>query len=78
MRDRIGLLAPFNLTGGPAVSVPCGFTAGGLPVGLQIAGPVWGDRTVLALASVFEEAAGVWRQRPPLSAPGVLAVGQQR
>jgi Asp-tRNA(Asn)/Glu-tRNA(Gln) amidotransferase A subunit family amidase len=77
MRDRIGLPAPFNLTGGPAVSVPCGFTAGGLPVGLQIAGPLWTDRTVLALARVFEDVAGVWRWRPPLTAPGLSGIRQE-
>ncbi|NIP73483.1 MAG: amidase, partial [Gammaproteobacteria bacterium] len=34
---------PFNLTGNPAASVPCGFTADGLPVGLQIVGPRFAD-----------------------------------
>lgn len=39
----------------PAVSVPCGFTPNGLPVGMQIAGPVWGEGRVLALARAYQE-----------------------
>ncbi len=45
---------PFNLTQQPAVTVPCGFTAAGLPVGLQIVGPRHGDATVLAAARAYE------------------------
>ena len=45
---------PFNLSGQPAISIPCGFTAGGIPVGLQVVGP-WGhDDLVLAVAKQFE------------------------
>jgi amidase len=47
---------PFNVSGQPAISVPCGTTAGGLPVGLQIAGPLGADALVLALAAAFERA----------------------
>jgi aspartyl-tRNA(Asn)/glutamyl-tRNA(Gln) amidotransferase subunit A len=46
---------PFNLTGQPAASVPCGFTKEGLPVGLQIAGRVGEDVTVLRASAAFEE-----------------------
>ncbi|HTL75436.1 MAG TPA: amidase [Casimicrobiaceae bacterium] len=45
---------PFNLTQQPAASVPCGFTKAGLPVGLQIAGPMHDDRRVLRAARAFE------------------------
>jgi aspartyl-tRNA(Asn)/glutamyl-tRNA(Gln) amidotransferase subunit A len=45
---------PFNLTRQPAISVPCGFTKAGLPVGLQIVGPVLGDQRVLRAAHAFE------------------------
>ena len=45
---------PFNLTQQPAASVPCGFTKAGLPVGLQIAGPMHDDRRVLRGARAFE------------------------
>ena len=64
MRERIRLLAPFNVAGLPAISVPCGFTDSGLPVGLQVAGPPWADRTVLALARAFEQASGPSARRP--------------
>ncbi len=68
LRERIRSTAPFNVTGLPAVSVPCGFTDSGLPVGLQIAGPRFADRIVLAAAHVYEQAAGWWKRRPPLVA----------
>jgi len=45
---------PFNVWGLPAVSVPCGFTKGGLPIGLQIAGPYWREDLVLQLAHAYE------------------------
>jgi len=46
---------PFNLTRQPAISVPCGFTKAGLPVGLQIVGPLLGDHRVLRAAQAFEQ-----------------------
>jgi aspartyl-tRNA(Asn)/glutamyl-tRNA(Gln) amidotransferase subunit A len=46
---------PFNLTHQPAISVPCGFTKAGLPVGLQIVGPILGDHRVLRAAHSFEQ-----------------------
>ncbi len=51
---------PFNLTKQPACSVPCGLTQAGLPVGLQIVGPLYGDATVLRAARAYESAAP-WR-----------------
>jgi aspartyl-tRNA(Asn)/glutamyl-tRNA(Gln) amidotransferase subunit A len=45
---------PFNLTQQPACSVPCGFTSDGLPVGLQIVGPMFNDALVLRAARAFE------------------------
>ena len=45
---------PFNMTGQPAASVPCGFTQAGLPVGLQIVGRRWDDKGVLKAAAAFE------------------------
>jgi aspartyl-tRNA(Asn)/glutamyl-tRNA(Gln) amidotransferase subunit A len=47
---------PFNLTGQPAASIPCGFTKSGLPVGLQIVGPRFADALVLRAARAFESA----------------------
>ena len=48
---------PFNVWGLPAISVPCGFTKSGLPIGLQIAGPHWREDLVLSLAHSYEQAA---------------------
>ena len=47
---------PFNVRGLPAISLPCGFTSGGLPIGLQIAGPPGREDRVLALAGAYEQA----------------------
>lgn len=47
---------PFNLTGQPAVSVPCGFDAGGLPIGLQFVGAHYRDDIVLSLAAAYQAA----------------------
>jgi aspartyl-tRNA(Asn)/glutamyl-tRNA(Gln) amidotransferase subunit A len=47
---------PFNVWGLPAISVPCGFTQSGLPIGLQIAGPHWREDLVLRLAHAYEQA----------------------
>jgi amidase len=50
--------------GHPALSVPCGFSAEGLPVGLQIVGRHQDDWGVLQLGHAFEQATGFWRRRP--------------
>lgn len=57
----------FNLYGVPAISVPCGFTTGGLPVGLMIAGPRFSEGRVLALAAAYERAAGFGSRRPAIA-----------
>ena len=57
---------PFNLTGQPAASVPCGWTDDGLPVGLQIVGRCFDDVTVLRAAAAFEQASPWTDKRPPL------------
>ena len=48
------LTAPFNLTGLPAMSVPCGVTPEGLPVGLQIVGAPWAEQRVLRVGRAYE------------------------
>ena len=55
-----------TVTGLPAISVPCGFTPDGLPVGIQIVGRHQDDLGVLQLAHAFEQATQTWRQRPPV------------
>jgi aspartyl-tRNA(Asn)/glutamyl-tRNA(Gln) amidotransferase subunit A len=57
---------PFNLTGQPAATVPCGFTADGLPIGLQIVGARLQDALVLRAAAAFEAAAPWAGRRPAL------------
>jgi aspartyl-tRNA(Asn)/glutamyl-tRNA(Gln) amidotransferase subunit A len=54
----------FDLTGHPAISIPCGWTNEGLPVGLQIVGPWYGDAAVLRAAAAFERARP-WTHRIP-------------
>ncbi len=53
---------PFNVWGVPAISIPCGFTQTGLPIGLQIAGPHWREDLVLRLAHAYEQATA-WHKR---------------
>jgi Asp-tRNA(Asn)/Glu-tRNA(Gln) amidotransferase A subunit family amidase len=66
MFDRLPFTFPFNLTGQPAASVPCGFTSEGLPIGLQIVGRWHADAMVLQAAAGFE-AIQPWAQHwPPL------------
>ena len=57
---------PFNLTGQPAASVPCGFTHDGLPIGLQIVGRRYDDATVLRAAAAFEREQPWANARPAL------------
>ena len=59
---------PFNLTGDPAASVPCGFTGEGLPVGLQIVGRRFDDLGVLQAAAAFQEVQDWTGKRPSLTA----------
>jgi len=58
-------MRPFNLTGLPAMSVPCGFTSTGLPIGLQIAGKPFDETTVLRVAHAYEQHTD-WHRRKPL------------
>lgn len=57
--DRVGFTCPFNLTGHPAASMPCGFDRHGRPVGLQIVAGWHRDDLVLAAAAGFEQAEGL-------------------
>jgi aspartyl-tRNA(Asn)/glutamyl-tRNA(Gln) amidotransferase subunit A len=58
---------PFNVWGLPAISVPCGFTEKGLPIGLQIAGPHWREDLVLRLAHAYEQATAWHKRRSALA-----------
>ena len=60
------LTRPFNLTGHPVISVPCGFTQSGMPVGMQIIGRAFDEVTVLRVAQAYEQATPWHRQHPRL------------
>jgi aspartyl-tRNA(Asn)/glutamyl-tRNA(Gln) amidotransferase subunit A len=55
---------PFNLLGLPAITIPCGFTSKGLPMGMQIIGPLGGEAAVLRLAHAYEQVTE-WHKRKP-------------
>lgn len=57
---------PFNLTGLPAISVPCGFTPGNLPVGLQIVARPFQEASLFRASYAYEQATEWYRRRPPL------------
>jgi aspartyl-tRNA(Asn)/glutamyl-tRNA(Gln) amidotransferase subunit A len=57
---------PYNVTGMPAISVPCGFTAKGLPIGLQLAGKPFDEPTVLRAAYAFQQQVRLFEKRPPV------------
>jgi aspartyl-tRNA(Asn)/glutamyl-tRNA(Gln) amidotransferase subunit A len=57
---------PFNVTGLPSMSVPCGFSALGLPIGMQIVGGLFREETVIQVAHAYERNAGWYKRRPLL------------
>jgi len=60
--------SPFDAYGIPAISIPCGFTSTGMPIGLMIAGPHFAEGKVLALAYAYQQATSWHTKRPPLTA----------
>jgi len=69
LQTTLGLIRftnPLNFLGIPAISVPCGFTKEGLPVGLQLAGRWWDEVTVLRAAHAYEKATAWHKRRPAL------------
>jgi amidase len=65
--DWMRACSDITVTGLPAISVPCGFTDDGVPVGIQIVGRHQDERGVLQLAHAFEQATGFWKRRPALA-----------
>jgi aspartyl-tRNA(Asn)/glutamyl-tRNA(Gln) amidotransferase subunit A len=66
--EVISNCTPFNIFGLPAISIPCGFSKSGLPIGLMIAGPRFSEGRVLALAKAYEDATQ-WHTRQPALSP---------
>ncbi len=66
---------PVNLAGLPAISVPAGFDAAGLPIGLQVIGRPFDEATVLKVAHAFERATGYHLRRPPLALAAAARAG---
>jgi aspartyl-tRNA(Asn)/glutamyl-tRNA(Gln) amidotransferase subunit A len=64
------LMRPYNLTGVPAIVLPCGFSKSGLPVALQIAGRPFEEATVLAVAQAYEKQSPWHKKRPSIETPG--------
>ena len=60
------LTRPFNICGVPAISVPCGFTSSGMPIGVQMAGRPFDEATVLRAAHAYEQATDWHTRRPPI------------
>ncbi len=66
---------PFNMTGQPAASVPCGFTADGLPIGLQIVAGRFGDKRILQAAHAYQKVSGLVKRPPGATGLKCLTVG---
>jgi aspartyl-tRNA(Asn)/glutamyl-tRNA(Gln) amidotransferase subunit A len=62
--ELLRMTRPANLSGHPAISIPCGFTDENLPVGLQLIGPRWGEARLLAIALAYEQVTD-WHTRHP-------------
>jgi aspartyl-tRNA(Asn)/glutamyl-tRNA(Gln) amidotransferase subunit A len=77
LTNPLALASPFNLTKQPAASLPVGLTEGGLPIGMQVVGPLYGEAAILRLCHVFEAAyplarpdlATLWRTAPAQPVP---------
>ena len=61
---------PANLAGLPALSMPCGFDSGGLPIGAQLIGPALGELAVLDAAHAFQQETDWHKRRPPAGETG--------
>ena len=70
--ENPNIYTPFNVTGGPALSVCNGYTRSGLPLAMQIAGRPFDEATVLRAGDAYERATA-WRQRRPQLVPGATA-----
>jgi aspartyl-tRNA(Asn)/glutamyl-tRNA(Gln) amidotransferase subunit A len=62
--ELLRMTRPTNVSGHPSISIPCGFTPAGLPVGLQLISPKWGEAKLLSIALAYEDATE-WHRRHP-------------
>jgi len=69
LSDMLNFLRPVSLTGLPALSLPCGFTEAGLPIGMQLVGRPWEDRMVLQVGHAYEQSTDWHKRRAPVK-PG--------
>ncbi|MGD9890021.1 MAG: amidase [Dehalococcoidia bacterium] len=65
-RRRQSQTMPFNMTGSPALALPCGFTDSGLPLGMQIVGPAFGEALVLRAGHAYQRETDWHLRRPPV------------
>jgi aspartyl-tRNA(Asn)/glutamyl-tRNA(Gln) amidotransferase subunit A len=65
--NGVGFMAQWNLTGQPAISIPCGFGSGGLPLALQIIGTPFDEATVLKVADAYQRATDWHLRVPPIA-----------
>ncbi|MGA9884752.1 MAG: amidase [Candidatus Acidiferrales bacterium] len=65
--ELLRMTRPTNISGHPSISIPCGFTPAGLPVGLQLIGPKWGEAKLLAIALAYEGSSEWHRRHPALN-----------
>jgi aspartyl-tRNA(Asn)/glutamyl-tRNA(Gln) amidotransferase subunit A len=69
LRAYLDLTLPFNFTGHPALSLPCGFARAGLPIGMQLVGRPFGEATILRLAHHYQQATDWHKRLPPAGDP---------
>jgi aspartyl-tRNA(Asn)/glutamyl-tRNA(Gln) amidotransferase subunit A len=68
VRAYLDLTLPFNLTGYPAISIPCGFSKAGLPIGMQLVGRPFTENVVLRAAHQYQQETDWHTRTPPDSA----------
>jgi len=73
---ELGCQWQFNVFGIPSISIPCGFTRSGLPIGFQIAGPPFGEDRVLTAAHAYQQATDWHKRRPPIESAANGSAGQ--
>jgi aspartyl-tRNA(Asn)/glutamyl-tRNA(Gln) amidotransferase subunit A len=76
-KDDVSYVAPFDLTGTPALSICCGFTPEGLPIGLQLIGRAFDEGTILRVAHRYQGVTDFHRRKPPLEIAATASTPQR-